>query len=117
ARQRPRTGLASPVHFSVGPRLHPLCAVDVGLAQYAPARGPPQTVDARRRPLATSLSRKIHSCHSCHVPSPFLVRAAAFPPQSFPGGRFRKGERSPPPRVYPCRALCRGFLQMIRVTP
>src|SRR5438132_13216356 len=30
-------------------------------------------------------------------------------------GEVWEGGRSPPPRVYPCRALCRGFLQMILV--
>src|SRR5262247_1975830 len=34
------------------------------------------------------------------------VRAAALPPQSVPRGV-----------LYPCRCLCRGFLQMMRVTP
>src|SRR2546422_5278437 len=32
-------------------------------------------------------------------------------------GRHRRGPPRPPPKFYPCRCLCRGFLQMIRTTP
>ena len=33
------------------------------------------------------------------------------------GGGIGRDAKPPPSASYPCRALCRGFLQMIRVTP
>src|SRR2546426_875286 len=43
-------------------------------------------------------------------------RARALPAQPLLGGGPGRGA-TPPSGAYPCRALCRGFLQMMRVTP
>src|SRR3989442_676167 len=48
---------------------------------------------------------------------PALPKRRAGSPGPPPGGGVRGGARGAPLRHYPCRALCRGFLQMMRVTP
>src|SRR5712691_2998169 len=45
------------------------------------------------------------------------VRAPTLPAQPLSWGEVPEGGQRPPPGNYPCRALCRGFLQMMRVTP
>src|SRR5262245_3728207 len=71
--------LADPVHFVVGPRLHPLARIDVGLEQHAPPRRPPEPVDVRDRDFPTLLPRQIHARHSRHMPSPCLPLSGLVP--------------------------------------
>src|SRR5207245_10052408 len=55
-------------------------------------------------------------CLPSEAASPPPVRAPASPAQPFlRGGPGRAA--TPPSGLYPCLALCRGFLQITRVTP
>src|SRR2546422_7517011 len=48
--------------------------------------------------------------------SPSPLSSAGFARATLLGGGTGRGAK-PPSGVYPCRCLCRGFLQMMRVTP
>src|SRR3989454_7356685 len=114
--------LAHPRRLLVRPRLDPLVAVDVGLLEDVDRGGLADPVDIRDRNLPPLLPRQIHSRHSRHITLLGLARAPALPAQSLswccPGGGIGGGHAGPlRSSRYPCRCLCRGFLQMIRTTP
>src|SRR5439155_1023753 len=117
--------VADPAHLVLAPGLHPLVRVHVGSIQDSARRRAPDPVDVRDRDLAPLLPRQIHARNSRHRRSPFLsseeastapFRAPASPAQPFLGGGPGRGA-APPSGLYPCLALCRGFLQITRVTP
>src|SRR5439155_1057965 len=95
--------VADPAHLVLAPGLHPLVRVHVGAIQDPARRRAPDPVDVRDRDLAPLLPRQIHARNSRHRRTPFF-RARALPAPLSPG-------------FYPCLALCRGFLQITRVTP
>src|SRR5881296_4714840 len=82
--------VADAAHLVLGPRLDLLAGIHVGSQQHPARRRASDPVDVRDRDLAPLLPRQVNSGHSRHRWSP-------------PG--------------YPWRALCRGFLQITRVTP
>src|SRR5438067_1151946 len=65
--------LADARRLVLGPGLHALGRIDVGLGHDAAGRGPPDPVDVRHRHFTALLSRKIDPRHSRHAPSPLAL--------------------------------------------